>query len=111
MGPKLDVNMNPTKGGVTKLPNPQAIKGKEDKSPVISTFVATQEYVAPNCQERAKPIQAVPRYSPYILVPATTQSRIAASTQLTKDIIMMVLGLRKLTAMMDTSLPTINPPL
>ena len=31
--------MNPTKGGVTKLPNPQAIKGKEDRSPVISTFL------------------------------------------------------------------------
>ena len=30
--------MNPTRGGVTKLPNPQAIKGKEDRSPVISTF-------------------------------------------------------------------------
>ena len=37
--------MNPTKGGVTKLPNPQAIKGKEDRSPVISTFSLKQDKV------------------------------------------------------------------
>ncbi len=40
--------MNPTKGGVIKLPTPHEMNGKEESFPVRSTLTTTSTIVAQN---------------------------------------------------------------